>query len=135
MACVPIWTDQNKIINTYVTYQIIVYFVTIICYILYSVTEVTGTYQLLVLYSGAHTKAKSESALRRERAREGGRLVSAHQYSLNEENNQKMDENNQRLREELREVNQENMNKLDERIELAKEEIELIRNRPSGRCV
>ena len=33
-----------------------------------------------------------------------------------------MDENNQRLREELREVNQESMNKVDERIDLAKEE-------------
>ena len=32
-------------------------------------------------------------------------------------------EDNQLLREELREVNQENMNKLDERIELAKEEL------------
>ena len=36
---------------------------------------------------------------------------------------EKLDENNQRLREELREVNQENMNKMDERIELAKEEL------------
>ena len=50
------------------------------------------------------------------------------------ENNRKMEEtmgerleelreDNQLLREELREVNQENMNKLDERIELAKEEL------------
>ena len=36
---------------------------------------------------------------------------------------EKMDENNQLLREELREVNQKNIDKLDERIELLREEL------------